>query len=528
MNKIRYTEWLIFLFPLLVGLWFIAFGAVGHEFNFFPGDLADARFNNYLLEHAYLWFIGEDASFWNAGFMFPEPEVISYSDNLVGAAPFYAIFRILGADRELAFQCWILLMSILNYAAAYLLFRYLLKNPMAAVSGAFIFAFSIALQSQIVHAQTFPRFMIPLTLWAFLQYHRELKPVYFLVGFLCWVYQMYCGIYLGFLLLAVIMILFVVGLIRRRGLYLIYFKSVQWWIRMAGATIIPTLTVLPLMLPYMERSKQTGFYPYSQIAESLPTLKSFFYSKAGSFIWDFLKNTCANYTYSWDFQIFPGGLAVLSVFLVMLFFFAQSLKLFKKNYFTFDQTQTLFLWVTIFSFLFFIRFGNYSLYRILYSIPGFGSMRALQRIINIELVFFGFGLAVLVNSFLKKINSKTVVIFVILIGALTLDNRIQPEYVSKTLKSEAQLRVKELMRKISTADPGTVLSYEPFSLIPSENYIQLDGMMAAQSLGIPTLNGYSATSPVGFDAYWREPNETTRRIWLEHKGLSEEHIQVVH
>ena len=43
------------LFLYSIGLfsciYFFAFNIIGSSYEFFPGDLGDARFNNYLLEH---------------------------------------------------------------------------------------------------------------------------------------------------------------------------------------------------------------------------------------------------------------------------------------------------------------------------------------------------------------------------------------------------------------------------------------------------------------------------------------------
>ena len=124
-NKNHIKELSYFLFGLLCGIWFISLGAVHFDLVFYPGDLGDARFNNYLLEHGYRYLVGQDKYFWNADFMYPEAEVISYSDNLLGTVPFYALCRVFGADRETAFQIWYLLMVVLNYTAAFFFFRFL-------------------------------------------------------------------------------------------------------------------------------------------------------------------------------------------------------------------------------------------------------------------------------------------------------------------------------------------------------------------------------------------------------------------
>lgn len=174
-----------FLFGLFLGLTFTVSSFIGFDFSSFPGDLGDARFNNYLLEHCHKFFIGEHDSFWNAPFLYPEENIITYSDNLVGTAPLYSIFRLLNFSMISAFQLWIISLFILNYYCAYAFFRWLLKNRYSAVIGAFIFAFSIGLHSQISNVQTFPRLFVPLAIWCALLFIKNCEIKYFLEHLRC-------------------------------------------------------------------------------------------------------------------------------------------------------------------------------------------------------------------------------------------------------------------------------------------------------------------------------------------------------
>ena len=103
--------------------------------------------------------------------------IIAYSDNLLGSAPIYSFFRLLGLDQFNAYQGWVVVLSILNYSFAYLFISKISNNKYAAVIGAMVFAFSIALQSQITHVQTFPRFPIPLAFLMAVYFFETLKPV---------------------------------------------------------------------------------------------------------------------------------------------------------------------------------------------------------------------------------------------------------------------------------------------------------------------------------------------------------------
>ena len=527
-DRHKVKEVLIVLFGLLCGLWFISLGAVHYDLLYFPGDLADARFNNYLLEHGYRFFKGSDAYFWGAEFMYPERDVISYSDNLIGTVPIYGAYRVFGADRETAFQLWSLSMVVLNYLSAFFFLRFLVKNSMAAVIGAMIFAFSMALHSQMVHAQTFPRFMIPLALWAALLYQKDLRPRYLFYALLAWVYQMYCGIYLGFMLLIPLLIVFISSFISRRKLYQLKIKNRRWWVLQSLAVGSNLLILLPLMLPYLRRSAQTGFYPYEQVIKSLPTPASYFYSRHGTMFWQANQDLCVSYQNFWDFILFPGGIALLS-FAVVLVIFAVTL--FKKQFTLFqggDSSLKLFIGVGFIVWVLFMKFGEFSFYSLIYYLPGFGSMRALQRIINLELLVFGAAAAVLAAKLIKQHHPSAYLYFIVAVVMVLADNYVLHDHFDKSLKEDAQLRVQDLIQKIDTSSSARVLSYEPDTVLKTQIYFQLDAMMAAQSLGMKTLNGYSATSPAGYDAYWRMPNAASRRAWLQHTGLDSNFVQTIH
>lgn len=527
-------SYLSYSLGLLAGLWYFCFNMIGLDFTHIPGDLGDARFNNYLLEHAHRFFTLKTGEFWNAPFMYPEKDVISYSDNLLGAAPFYSLFRLLGAEREMAFQLWFLLMCVLNYTACYFFLRFLIKNNYSAALGAMIFTFSTALYSQMPHAQTYPRFAIPLAVWAMLLYTRELKPKYFFISVMLLVYQFYCGIYLGFLLFIPLAVLFGSTVFLRFGHYKRLMKQSQWWLRMALSGMVGALTLLPIILPYVERAKQIGFYSYETIIQSLPTAISFMYSQHGTLFWDFLAELGVHYPAFWDHQLFPGGIALLCL---IAFFVLVTVQAFKKKMFSAQvpEKDFLILLITIFiTFLLFIRFGDFSLYRILFELPGYGSLRALQRVVNVELLFFAIAVSFLSQFILRKEGITGFVMFMVLGTLIVCDNYLRPDFSARYEVETSKQRIVETIQKINTAKQDnalsaakTIISYEPDTLTYAVIYYHLDAMLASQSMSLKSLNGYSATSPVGFDQYWVKPNETTRMIWLNTKNLPMDSVLVI-
>jgi hypothetical protein len=513
----RFKQIFPFLIALLLGLHIVPILITGHDLRYFPGDLGDARFNNYILEHCHQFFSGNIASLWDAPFMFPEDNVITYSDNLVGAAPFYSMFRVFGCDRETAFQLWYILMSALSFTATYFFLRSLFKNNYAAIAGAMVFAFSLALQSQVAHAQTFPRFAIPLALWMGVLYMRKLDPKYFFAAVFFVVYEIWCGIYLGFMLSVPVGILLMITFFFNRDEYKLKIRDRKWLTGMTTAVVSNILLLLPLMIPYMDRARNMGLHAYDEILQSLPTLRSFFFSKPGSILWDGLSHTGDKYPAPWDHQVFPGAIAMISL-IVMMFFV---LRTFLKRKFSaegIDKQLIVISIVALLTFLLFIRFQGFSFYMIIYKLPGFGSMRALQRIINIELIFFAIATAYMFSLLKNKSIKMQTVFFVLFLALFVVDNYTFENSVYRMEKSRSQELVNGLKEKMKDIPEGSVISYEPDTLESSAIDYQINAMLASQSLKLKCINGYSSTSPKGYGDYWWNPNENTRMTWLREKN----------
>ncbi len=503
---------------LLLGLFFITGNILGLRLEFLPGDFIDGRFNNYILEHGYSYLSGNLSSFWNAPFLYPEKEVITLSDNLLGTVPIYGIYRLFGVPYDTSFQLWTITITVLNFISCAVLLQYLFKNHYASALGAFVFAFSMALQSQVGHAQTFPRFAIPLSILVLLIFFTKQRPIYFFIALLLWVYQMYCGIYLGLMLVILIVIMMLVNYISNSGIYHKLIKNKIWLSQIISAFVINVLVLLPLMLPYLERAKQGGLHNYESVRDSLVTPLSFFFSWNGSYFWDFLNGTCINYPAYWDHEIFAGGITTLAI--IVLFGRALYLKFFIKNVdkIVNPHYQTLF-WAAIALFFVFMRFGNYSLYQLVFQLPGFGAMRALQRIINVELVFYSIALAYLLSNFLNFSSIKNTILFVILAALLTLDNYVYQENTHHRFKHESHNRVEQLKLKMHNLPNWTIVSYEPDSMNSAPMDYQLDAMLASQQLKLFCINGYTGNSPNNYSPYWVKPNKESRLYWLQDKQV---------
>jgi hypothetical protein len=488
----------------LIGLWLIVIRPLGPGLARIPGDLADSRFNNYILEHFFRWVTGLDKSYWNATFFYPFPQTISFGDNLLGSAPIYALFRWSGLDMQTAFQGWYILGYLFNYAAAVGVLLRLKLKPLAVVVGAFFFAFGLPLLSQELHLQLFYRFCVPLTclcLWEFSQQPRLLS---LLAASFFLVWQCYLSIYIGiflFLLLVTLVVLLPFFTTASK-----FKERISYWpLRLKEAWIHASRTGrmlsflgfcaviagwMVLFLPYYQNSKAYGFSRTWDVVElMLPRVQSYFLADHSA-LWIFVSKLFPDFPLRYEHQLFPGFAVV--ILLVTGIFWRFSTK---------NRTiAMLHLWAVLVLVVLTLDIGGFSLYRGLWWLPGLNSIRAVSRIQLVLMWPMGLFIAVVIDAFLRlpnqryKIMTVMAVLYTVLIIA-------EPALFFHTtfLKTDAQSRLVELREQIPASTPQN-----PVLFVVDRNgspwwWTEIDGMLLAQELGWPTLNGYSGNFPWGFD-----------------------------
>lgn len=514
-----------FLIGLVAGLIFISFQVVGFSFSHFPGDLGDGRLVLYFLEHAYKYFTFQIDSFWSAPFMYPEAKTIAYSENLIGSMPFYAIFRVFGFDPFTAYQLWYLVVAALNFLTCYFFLKYVFKNPYAAILGAMVFAFSMALQSQLTHAQTVPRFAIPLAFWMLVKFKDNFEPKYFFAAVLFVVYQIYCGIYLGFMLIVPFTAFLILMVIQNYEQLKINFSNKIWKRQIIKSLLINVVILAPLIIPYLGRNIAPNFKHYLHISNSIPTLISYFYSQQGSLLWDFLSETGAGRAAWWDHQIFTGGISTICFFIVLgiissrLYKTRMCLKTLSSLY--------LMLFAGFITFFIFLRIESISAYIFIYFLPGFSSMRSLTRIINIELLFFAISTAWVFKYIFDKAKKLSFVLFLIFVSLFITDNYFYRDEVYITDKNIAISRTNIIDSLLSTIPKHSIISYEPACDKNDAIYFHIDAMLAAQKHNLYSVNGYTASCPGDYAPFWDNIDEISRNNWLSSKDITFDTLYVV-
>jgi len=465
-----------------------------------PGDLGDARFNSYVLEHFHRWITHQDQRFWNADFFYPFPLTIAFSDNHLGDGPIYSLFRALGFDREDGFRLWFGMGFAINFAAAaYSLVR-LGYSRLAAALGAFLFAFGLPMMAQENHAQLVYRFGVPLAVLALVEFRRR-KQLWQLGLAAFWTtWQFYCSIYIGYFLVLLLVAL-VLGLAAcreggaRAGIRRLPSEAFQVWSRRpvwARIAFLLSMTVLAgllalLFAPYVEASLLYGFRrSWSEIALMLPRPASYLLA-TNSRIWP---------SSGWPFDALPmrhEHAMFIGVAPYLAIATAMILRLTKRA-----APDGLFVPVAIAIMLLVLLTLNihgFSLYLLPALAPGSDAVRAVTRIGTVML----FPIGVLLASSLDGIMTARLPVWarsgaVALVASLLVFEACFIVHNTAS-KHDWQARMAAIAAELPPALPeAPILLIGPVQGEPLYQP-ELDAMLFAQDRGWRTINGYSGNLP---------------------------------
>ncbi len=474
----------------------------GYTFDRIPGDLIDSRFNNYILEHGYRYLCGRDASFWNAPFNYPEPNIMAYSDSFLGQLPFYAFFRVLGFNRESAYQCWLISAYLLNFfVCAWVCFK-LSGNKTASIVGAYIFAFGTSILDQSNHTQMTARYPIALAFYFLILFLRQQRHRWFLLFLGSMLLLFLNSIYLGFLL-SLGLVPFGIGylLVYRKELsFRAFFRPKQ--LLLCGIYLLGFgLLMHAYFLPYIKHSALGNFSPNREdVFESLPRLTSYLMTSKEAASWQSLWTHPDGLKNFYNHFLFPGGMVMLSMLLLVVVSFWR--RFFTKSPVSAPQLKLarLFLFSFVCLLLLTVRSRYLMLYKYVYPIPGFGVMRDLCRVVNIEFFLYALIAALFSAYFLSKITKTWVrmVISSLLLFLLFFDLHYDYEMAGTYSKAETQHDCRALADKIKQTPAYN--TYEAVAFMPEKDdrftfIIHLDAMLACQDLGIKTVNSYTGTCP---------------------------------
>lgn len=504
-----------FIIPVLI----FGFGLIncgrdlfGSGMDHYPGDLADTRFNNVVLEHDYQWLIGNQPNLWDATFCYPAKNMLAGSDNHLGTLALYVPFRLAGLNETRSFQFWVLCLFTLNFFIFYWVARKLGLSPFASSAGAFLFTFSMPVLGSVYHIQTLCKFTFPLVIYFFyliLFKAQKKKLIYFALAL---AHLFYCSLYFGIFTLVLLSLFFIVALLtRQHQLKSVFNRDNRLWL--IAAVLILLGLMIPLLLPYMEQEKLATLYKSHELMLKVPHFYSYLMPAEGTFFYPFLFSEMESHTdFFWMHTFFIGFFSIALVIVAIYQLWKNKIA---------DAPNRIFFVISGFTLLgglaLTTTIGDISLYRLLVKIDTFNHLKVPGRIVLLELFF----VSVLMAYALHNINRSGWKLK-LLAGLLTLFVCAEHWIKPNTLKHENLQVAQEHHLYINDAIDSLHQNEVAFVVLKNEktayeNVTQIDAMMASLQTKLPTVNGYTTVADPWFYPVY-EGDSAGVVTWLEHCG----------
>ena len=463
-----------------------------------PGDLGDARLNNYFLENIFQFLIGRSESLWHLPFFYPFPYVLGFSDNLFGSAPIYLLARILVGEPDTAFQLWFYAGYVTNYGAAWWALRRMGGGVWSSSVGALIFAFALPTTTHVGHAQLHYRFGIPLSIVFFAEYLNKGSLRSMLWAGMWFVWQFYAGIYMGFFTLLMLVAMLVgkavdlllsrVGgatapRIRPHRISSWGAQNSQERLFVALGLVLLLLLMIALLYPYLQVTRLYGAKrSWDEIASMLPKPESYLLADA-SLIWGNNPTLLADVPMRNEHQmlsgLMPWALALLGVL-------TGSRKKDGQTYVAMTAVLLVPLLVTLFV-------GGFSFWQYLRELPLVSAIRVMTRLDQVLLFPMAYFSMLAMDKWAA--HSRTEWSWpALLLATLTLVECAAVRYLYIGPKSEWRDRITALEVKIPPDLPNDAVLFFAQHSAPF-NAVDIDAMWVALKLGVPTLNGYTGNQP---------------------------------
>lgn len=483
-------RWSVPVIACLIGLVLVPLVHVGY-FQDVPGDMYDGRLNSIFLEHFFRWLCGRDSSLLSPAFFYPLPGALTFSDNHWGSAWIYSIYRLLGADRYIAFDLWYMTAFVLNFASAHVVLRKLGFGVLASATGAFVFAFAMPVSAKQGHAQLAYRFLVPVAILAWCRFVESRRIAWLGGCAVMTMLQFYMSIYLGFFLVLLLVGWALSGWIREgegpRQLARVVVGSLRSPSRdlmlFLAFSLVALAGLAVLFLPYVHYSHLYGFQRgVDEISMMLPRVRSYLLADESS-IWRKLSHAAVKkMPMRHEHQMFLG-LGILSLLAIGVRHGGKKVV---------GQAA----WALAFLVVFTLDVKGQSFYLLFADLPGFDSIRAVSRIILVML----FPVAIIVASAIDAAGARSKA-WGVLVGALMAlcvaeAASIKPYKASIAFEKAHYAAVRA---KFPEVIPGDAIVYVPTG--NDQNLDELDGMLVAQETGTVTPNGYSGNIPAGYGGH---------------------------
>ena len=484
---------------ILVPLAFLAAGLaaaygpmLGSSLTRMQVDKGDTRHLNWVLEHGWRWATGwpGHADVWSPPAFWPEAGTAAYSETLLGVVPFYGVFRAFGAEPDTALQLFMLLASVLNFAAFFALLRRPLGlSAVAASFGAFLFAYGsvrnvqIGHQHLLLHVFSVAALYACTRLWGRVPAEGRARTAWCVALVAAFVAQVWAGFYLAWFLALALSCALVWTLVlpetRTRLLARWRFDAP----RLLVFGLLGAAALWPMAVRYAAAARTVGIRNFDEIVPMLPGPAA--YANMGA----------ASWLYGWtaDAGVFRALAPLesekrLGLGLVTLALVVWGLASRRRDAFV----RVVLLTMASLAVLSLLWPGGHTLWRAVYA--GFPAGSAIRAVPRVGLVLL-FGAAAGLAFAAERLEASGRTALLAALGVLVVLEQGQ------TLPSYDKAAAREQVGRIARAIPS---GCRAFFYSPLENRgraaweTQVDAMWASMETGVPTVNGYSSNFPPGW------------------------------
>jgi hypothetical protein len=348
------------------------------------------------------------------------------------------------------------------------------------------------------------------------------------------VYQFYCGIYMGFILVYGLFFLFLGHLVAfRKPSFLQRFREKRFALRWLATMVAGLLLLAPMMLHYMAVPGDLGTRKFSDIVASIPRPTSYFFTHPAAISWRSLSGLGVDaFPQWWSHFHFIGALPWLTLLAVPFLLRSKRIALPEKHLLA-GMAAALVL-----SILFCLNLDGFSLYRLVFMLPGFSVLRAIDRYINVQVLFFLILFVLVLRPLFQR--RRTAWALSLLLPVLAVqDNRWDVGQLKRFDKFRSRKLVEETERRITRSYLGDgshdAIAYEPLHAITSNAEVrhtsmvntQVTAMLAGQELGLRVVNAYTGGYPGNYIAFFSNMDHRTLADWCAYNGIGTDRIQEI-
>lgn len=468
------------VFMCVLGLYFV-FIRFWHGFDAVSGDLGDARFNAYVLEHTWLWAKGVHGSLFNMPMFYPHENVYAYSDFMLGAAPLYWFFRAVGCDMMLSYQWWMVACSALNFTVFHSFLKKVFNlNCFFAALGAYVFAFSLPRITHLEHVQLVGQFFIVMSalgLWMWWKDPQSKKaPWLFCTGAILQFISAFYFFWFWVWTLAIYLAYLVWNRTRRTQLW-DWTKSIPRK-NLVAPFVINGIIAIPFLYHYALAAKYFGRRDWVSISNSVPRIYSWINLPKDHWEWSWLpvKNWILALPMIHEHYLSFGLLTWIAMIYACVWIYRH-------------RPDFKFLLIPLAAmFIFTITSGRFSTWVFMaYLFPGGGAIRAMSRI-QIFMLLFWSPILMLFLMELWRTGKKWIVSLIVI--AFFAENIYVSDWVYSRSKDQARL---DQVAKMIPADCEVMVNPKGFA--PFADEVNIDTVMIAFQNHRSTMNGYSGHEP---------------------------------